>query len=127
MPTPTHVRWRVRKQVALYFARQLLAERPCWLRSEFAACWRRAVPEGLPLDETVLRGEVLPLAAAEGPSLKAFPAAALPREPSARFDALFAERPCWLWADLEPYVQGMQVGGGVRRGRVLCLAVCMHV
>ena len=71
----------------------------------------------------MLAGEALAVAAVEGGGgpaganaatpalLRAFPVAGLPRDPAARFAALFRERPRWEWAALEPYTAGLQGPG----------------
>ena len=44
-------------------------------------------------------------------TLKAFSASSLPRTPAERFAALFRERRRWEFADLEPYLHGIEVRG----------------
>ena len=55
----------------------------------------------------MLRGEALE----EGGELRVFSAAALPREPAARFAALFARLSVWPETAIAPYVAGIEVGG----------------
>ena len=47
----------------------------------------------------------------KGPAevVKSFPVSALPRDPAQRFAALFAERPKWEAAELEPYIADIKV------------------
>lgn len=73
--------------------------------------------QGVAADRAVLRGEALMEGGGEGAHMhiKRFRACELPTDPAARFDALFNERPLWLWDDLEPYVSSMAVGGTLLR------------
>lgn len=43
--------------------------------------------------------------------VKLFSVHQLPSEPAARFKAVFQEQAQWSWQDLQPYVEGLQVGG----------------
>lgn len=41
--------------------------------------------------------------------VKLFDVHQLPTEPAARFKAVFQEKPTWLWQDLQPYIEDLQV------------------
>jgi sister chromatid cohesion protein DCC1 len=45
-----------------------------------------------------------------------FPAESLPVEPGARFAALFGLRPRWTREELDPFLEGWEVGGWVWLG-----------
>ncbi len=67
-------------------------------------------------DLRMLAGEAL----RDNTSIKRYAVSDLPTDAEPRFAALFRERPRWEWADLEPYVQGLQVrakGEGAWTGR----------
>jgi sister chromatid cohesion protein DCC1 len=106
-------------KVCLHAARKLLQRRPeGWSLEQLMAAWQAECPEELTPTADMLRGEVLLEEAGGGGGggggrgasergLKRFPASALPSEPAARFQALFAERGRWEASDLEPYLAGV--------------------
>jgi len=104
--------------VALDRAQRLLRDQPRWRASEFTAAWAAACPEGCAPDAAWLAGEALE----EGEWLVAFPAAGLPKQPRARFAALFAQRQRWSRAALLPYLEGVEEVGATAEG--LLLAHC---
>ncbi len=115
-------------QVCLHFARKLLRQQRLWALADFLPAWAAACPPELPPSQDMLRGEALVEGAASSSAggssrrgsedgaagvakVRHFPASALPRDPAARFAALFAARGRWVRADLEPYLAGMCVPG----------------
>eukprot|EP00887_Chlorella_sp_A99_P001625 scaffold8.g1625.t1 len=95
--------------VCRHFAKQLLAEQQEWELGAFLDAWASRVPEGMSPDLEMLRGEVL--LPAGGCRLRRFPLSELPTGAEPRFAALFAAQPRWEWAELEPYVEGLQQPG----------------
>ena len=57
----------------------------------------------------LLRGHALFNGAGNSGEIVSFPVEALPKEPVARFAALFIARPEWKIKDLNPYLEGLQV------------------
>ncbi|KAG2434269.1 hypothetical protein HXX76_007994 [Chlamydomonas incerta] len=80
---------------------------------EFMTAWGRAVPEGLQpgLSLDMLKAEALVEGSGAEARISSFPSAALPSDPAQRFSLLFAVRPRWAWADLEPFLAGIKVPG----------------
>lgn len=58
----------------------------------------------------LLRGHALLNGAGQAAEVVPFSVESLPKEPVARFRALFAARPEWKIDDLNPYLDGLQVG-----------------
>lgn len=69
----------------------------------------------------LLRGHVLLTGAGQAAGIVPFSVESLPKEPVARFRALFAARPEWNIDDLKPYLDGLQVGCSA----LLACPVCM--
>ena len=59
--------------------------------------------------EEMLVGEVLTQETASGKIVRRFSAGSLPKDPARRFAELFAARPRWRMADLQPFLKGIQV------------------
>eukprot|EP00884_Botryococcus_braunii_P022985 jgi/Botrbrau1/9370/Bobra.354_2s0025.1 len=96
-------------KICRYFARKLFKTKTRWYVSEFMEQWKGQVPEGFAPQESMLRGEGLVEEVAGARILNHFPVSGLPEEPAERFRLLFAARPQWTRAELEPYLQGLQV------------------
>ena len=60
-------------------------------------------------DAGMLRGEALAEEAGGATLIQSFPAADLPADPAQRFGVLFAARPRWQLAELQPYLAGLRV------------------
>ena len=115
----------------VHTARKLLTDRAEWDAPSFEAAWRDALPAGVAADggggggdnddgsppsalATALAGQAIllpapppsahPGAAPPTATVVRLEAAALPAEPGARFSALFAARPRWTRAELDPYL-----------------------
>ena len=56
----------------------------------------------------LLRGRALLDGSGDGAEISSFPIDSLPKDPKARFAALFAVRPEWKLEDLTPYLEGLQ-------------------
>ena len=59
--------------------------------------------------EEMLVGEVLPEETGGGKIVRRFSAGSLPKDPARRFAELFAARPRWRMAELQPFLKGIQV------------------
>jgi hypothetical protein len=122
-------------QVCVRFLRRLLVQPRQWQLRELMAEWAAAVPAPFMPQPAMLDGEAIadaPAAAgaaagsavggpgAWGGDVRVMPlcAEALPLEPCARFEALFALRPRWEKSEMERFLRGMQVvsGWAARRG-----------
>ncbi len=57
----------------------------------------------------LLRGHALFDGVGDAAEVISFPVESLPKDPAARFPALFAARPEWKLEDLSPYLEGLQV------------------
>lgn len=69
--------------------------------------------QGLQVSIDMLKSEVLIENVGGELILKYFPIERLPKDPVQRFKQLFAVRPKWQLADLEPFLAGLQVGSHV--------------
>lgn len=58
---------------------------------------------------SMLRGIAIQEDTGSNQFVKLFDVAQLPSEPAARFKAVFQENPTWLWQDLQPYIEDLQV------------------
>ena len=58
----------------------------------------------------LLRGHALLTGTGEAAKIMPFSVESLPKEPVARFRALFAAYPEWKIEDLNPYLDGLQAG-----------------
>ena len=67
------------------------------------------VVQGMEPDAGMLRGEALTEDAGGTAFVHSFPAADMPADPAQRFGALFAARPRWQLAELQPYLAGLRV------------------
>ena len=57
----------------------------------------------------LLEGHALFNGVGDSAEIISFPVDSMPKEPGARFAALFAARPEWKLEDLNPYLEGLQV------------------
>jgi len=74
--------------------------------------WNRLsrLHQGMEPQEEMLAGLVLGEVSGGEQVVSHFPAAALSVDPAQRFAQLFAARGCWVMKDLQPFLQGLQVG-----------------
>ena len=87
-------------------------EQGCAQRRGGWGCWAAATQskhwlQGIKISEAGLAGEAL--WERDSGAVWRFPEAALPAGAPERFVALWAARPVWSAADIEPYVAGLQV------------------
>ncbi|KAK9832280.1 hypothetical protein WJX74_005311 [Apatococcus lobatus] len=108
-------------KVSLRYAKKLLEEPRMagTTAANFLEEWRLLVPEGIHPSIELLRGHVLLDGAGEAAEIVPFSVESLPKEPMARFKALFAARPEWRIEDLNPYLDGLQVVGQSREELLL--------
>lgn len=57
---------------------------------------------------------IISYCAAGGVEMQYFPARSLPRDPAARFKALFERKPCWQKQELHPYLAGIKVSNATQ-------------
>jgi hypothetical protein len=96
----------------VHAARKLLDAQPVWEAAAWAEAWAEALPHGVAPDPAALAGEAVvdappaahPAAPPPPPTVTKLRAADLPREPAARFAALFAARPRWERSEIGPYL-----------------------
>eukprot|EP00850_Spirogloea_muscicola_P004973 SM000022S07187 [mRNA] locus=s22:404176:405880:+ [translate_table: standard] len=104
-------------RVCVHVAHQLLAAGPQAgvPLDSFMTAWAAGVPPGCgPPLVSMLRGEAImepPSSAAATPVVRLLPVSTLPKSARERFAVLFAERPRWLWDDLEPYLRDLPAPG----------------
>ena len=60
-------------------------------------------------DLAMLRGIAVQEDTGSQQLVKLFDVRQLPTEPAARFKAVFQERSTWLWQELQPYIEDLQV------------------
>ena len=72
-------------------------------------CDGRFSEQGMDPKEEMLVGEVLVEETGGGKLVRRFSAGSLPKDPARRFAELFAARPRWHMADLQPFLKGIQV------------------
>ena len=60
-------------------------------------------------DLAMLRGIAVQEDTGSQQLVKLFDVRHLSTEPAARFKAVFQERPTWLWQELQPYIEDLQV------------------
>mmetsp|Transcript_38649 Transcript_38649/g.74100 ORF Transcript_38649/g.74100 Transcript_38649/m.74100 type:complete len:437 (-) Transcript_38649:294-1604(-) len=99
------------RAVCVLKARGLLAQNQRWRVQDFVYRWEQEVPNGIEPALDMLRGEALVETVGLEKFLVNFRADTLPRQPAARFDALFGQRARWEWDDLHPYLEGIQNPG----------------
>ncbi len=96
-------------KVCCHYAGKLLARGKQMSVSELTQALREAVPcDVLRPSVEMLKGEVL--VTGKGPSavVKAYSVKKLPKDPAKRFAALFAERPKWEAADMDPFIADLK-------------------
>lgn len=77
-----------------------------WPLDEFMDKWQLRVPDGVTVTLDMLRGVVLTKVGKPGSSrIVFFPEDALPMDPKARFEQLFAVQDKWTIAQLEPFIK----------------------
>lgn len=106
--------------VCLQIALKLLRAEPTQTVSAFVKRWRDACPEELAPSLSFLRGHALFEPNARGEEMiRYFSTLDLPRDPGARFRAIFAARERWTIEELDPYLEGIQAVGQSKEGLLL--------
>ena len=93
------------ERVCLHFAERLFEQSARWNYEAWNAAWAERVGPLFAVDRSVLAGHALLEPTLEGADIVYFPSSALPLEPLARFQRLFAVRPRWQHSDIVPYIR----------------------
>ncbi|RHY66575.1 hypothetical protein DYB37_005652 [Aphanomyces astaci] len=90
-------------KVAAFQATALFEERNEWPVAAFMEQWGFRVPDGVPIDLSLLRG--IAILRGDASSVVYFPQSRLSIDPKTRFHEMFAFQPKWTLAQLEPYLE----------------------
>ena len=101
-------------KLCLHYAKKVLRKKAYTKAQPFLEEWERSIPVGLEVKPEMLRG----LALLDGSGGLAY-FGDLPRDPKARFAALFGHQSRWKAQDLKPFLAGVVVPPGKQVENIL--------
>lgn len=102
-PTSDLKHYRYTDKVAKFFAQVLLVNAGKFNLSEFLQAWQDSVPDGMPTDESMLRG--IAIIDRQANVIRYFPEEDLPENVIERFNVLFQAKENWTAEEIVAYIE----------------------